>query len=65
MPQSDGKLGFGGSCFPRDLNALLCLLKDLNLPMSTLQGVWDTNLQVRKERDWEALKGRDATEIWG
>ena len=26
--------------------------------MSTLKGVWDTNLRVRPERDWEKLKGR-------
>ena len=26
--------------------------------MSTLKGVWNTNLNVRPERDWEKLEGR-------
>ena len=30
----------------------------LNLNMDTLKGVWQTNLEVRPERDWEKLKGR-------
>ena len=29
-----------------------------NLNMNTLKGVWNTNLEVRPERDWENLKGR-------
>ena len=26
--------------------------------MNTLKGAWNTNLEVRPERDWEDLKGR-------
>ena len=26
--------------------------------MNTIKGVWETNLEVRPERDWENLKGR-------
>ena len=58
IPGPDGKLGFGGSCFPKDVQAIVNYGKSLNLNMNTLEGVWNTNLEVRPERDWENLKGR-------
>ena len=58
VPGPDGKLGFGGSCFPKDINALIALSKDMRLYLHTLQSVWKTNLKVRPEKDWEDLKGR-------
>ena len=58
VPGPDGKLGFGGSCFPKDVNALISLSKDMRLYLHTLQGVWKTNLKVRPEEDWKELKGR-------
>jgi UDPglucose 6-dehydrogenase/GDP-mannose 6-dehydrogenase len=35
--------GFGGSCFPKDVQALRTLGRDLGLPMSLLQAVLDIN----------------------
>ena len=59
VPGPDGKLGFGGSCFPKDINGLISLAKNkLDLWPSTLIGAWATNLDVRPEKDWEKLKGR-------
>ena len=58
VPGHDGKLGFGGSCFPKDIQAIINYGESLGLNMNTLKGVWDTNLEVRPERDWEQLKGR-------
>jgi len=58
IPGHDGKLGFGGSCFPKDIQALIAFSKELDLDLPTLKGAWETNLLVRPERDWEALKGR-------
>tara|TARA_R100000234_G_C4993569_1_gene176734 strand:- start:43 stop:933 length:891 start_codon:yes stop_codon:yes gene_type:complete len=58
IPGPDGKLGFGGSCFPKDVQAIVNYGKSLNLNMNTLEGVWNTNLEVRPEKDWENLKGR-------
>ena len=59
VPGPDGKLGFGGSCFPKDINALIELSKnDLDLWPATLIGAWATNLDVRPEQDWKELKGR-------
>jgi len=58
VPGPDGKKGFGGSCFPKDLNAIIAVAESLSLSMDTLRGAWDTNLKVRPDRDWEQLKGR-------
>jgi len=59
VPGPDGHYGFGGSCFPKDVNALIELAQTkLDLWPSTLIGAWDTNLEVRPEQDWEKLKGR-------
>ena len=58
VPGPDGKLGFGGSCFPKDLLAMIGFGEELGLSLNTLKGVWETNLNVRPEKDWEALKGR-------
>jgi len=61
-PGPDGKYGFGGSCFPKDLNAMIKYAENLNVNPTVLKAVWRKNLEVRPERDWEALKGRAVSE---
>ena len=58
VPGPDGKLGFGGSCFPKDINAFMTLAKNLEVDVPTIEGAWKTNLNVRPEKDWEKLEGR-------
>jgi len=58
VPGPDGKLGFGGSCFPKDIQAMINFAKHLGVSPNVLKGTWETNLDVRPERDWEDLKGR-------
>ena len=58
VPGPDGKYGFGGSCFPKDIQALIHFAKELQVKTPTLQGAWNTNLLVRPEKDWEKLEGR-------
>ena len=58
VPGHDGKYGFGGSCFPKDIQAIIHFSNSLGLDMSVLKGAWKTNLKVRPEKDWEKLKGR-------
>ena len=58
VPGPDGKFGFGGSCFPKDIQAILHFGESLCLNLNTIKGAWKTNLEVRPERDWEELKGR-------
>ena len=53
VPGPDGKFGFGGKCFPKDISAMISFCNQLGLDMHTLSGAWNTNLEVRPERDWE------------
>lgn len=62
VPGPDGRLGFGGSCFPKDIQAMINFGDELDLDLTTLKGAWQTNLNVRPERDWENLKGRAIVE---
>ncbi len=52
VPGHDGKLGFGGSCFPKDIQAMIAFASELGIEASTLKGAWATNLHVRPEQDW-------------
>ena len=62
VPGPDGHYGFGGSCFPKDINALIDVAKTkLDLYPHTLIGAWNTNLEVRPEEDWKKLRGRAVT----
>ena len=58
VPGPDGKLGFGGSCFPKDIQALINFGEQNGIEMNVLKGAWKTNLKVRPDKDWENLKGR-------
>ena len=62
VPGPDGKFGFGGSCFPKDINAFTSMADDLGIEVPTIKGAWETNLNVRPEKDWEKLKGRAVVE---
>ena len=58
VPGPDGKLGFGGTCFPKDLSAFIKFAKDNKINMNIIEAAWKTNLEVRPEEDWKNLKGR-------
>ena len=58
VPGPDGKRGFGGFCFPKDIQAMIQFGKELDLNTTTLKGAWETNLKVRPEKECENLKGR-------
>ncbi len=58
VPGPDGELGFGGHCLPKDLSALLSLCGKLGGHMVVLQAVENLNNWVRKNKDWEEMKGR-------
>ena len=62
VPGPDGKRGFGGSCFPKDINAFMTFTDSIGLNLEVLKGAWATNLNVRPEKDWEKLKGRAISE---
>ena len=58
VPGHDGDFGFGGHCFPKDLSALLHLTDKFGTINNVLQATKDTNDEIRKDRDWENMKGR-------
>lgn len=62
VPGPDGKLGFGGTCFPKDINALIAFANEKGIKMNVLEAAWKTNLEVRPEEDWKDLKGRAVSE---
>ena len=61
VPGHDGKLGYGGTCFPKDVSALLSFSKKHNISLNSIAGGWITNLAVRPEKDWEKKEGRSVS----
>ena len=58
VPGHDGDFGYGGHCFPKDLSALIHLSEKHNTTNNVLKATRDTNDKLRKNRDWEGMKGR-------
>ncbi len=62
VPGPDGSRGFGGSCLPKDINAILNIFNTNDLKSYILESVWERNINKdRKEQDWKKLKGRAVT----
>ena len=57
VPGPDGLNGFGGKCFPKDLNAFTHFSLLNNISPTMLKAVWDKNLEVREEHDWLNIEG--------
>ena len=62
VPGPDGILGFGGTCFPKDLNCLIYFAKKNGITPSVLESAWNKNLQIREEKDWLSMFGRAISE---
>ena len=58
VPGPDGDLGFGGHCFPKDLNAIIYLASILAIDTTLLSAVDEKNNALRSNRDWEGMIGR-------
>lgn len=56
VPGKDDDFGFGGTCFPKDINAFIKLFESHDIDPLVLKSVWDRNLTVRKNKDWELSK---------
>ncbi len=57
VPGPDGSLGFGGKCFPKDINAIIAYAESVGVDPKVLWAAWEKNLEVRKERDWMKIPG--------
>ena len=63
VPGPDGKKGFGGSCFPKDIMSLIHQFSENDIESLILKSSWERNCTVdRPEKDWEILKGRAVSE---
>ena len=58
VPGPDGDFGYGGHCFPKDLDAMLYLALTMGIEPVILRATKEKNNKVRKNRDWENMPGR-------
>lgn len=58
VPGPDGDFGYGGHCFPKDVKALISVAESMDLIPLMLSATDVKNNEVRKNRDWEQMKGR-------
>jgi len=63
VPGPDGKLGWGGSCFPKDTQAFYERAKELGIDMLTLKGAMESNNRVRTFTHAEAVGLKNAPEF--
>jgi UDPglucose 6-dehydrogenase len=61
VPGPDGYKGFGGKCFPKDLNALTYFSLTTGVKPIILKAAWEKNLEVREEQDWLKIEGAVTT----
>lgn len=52
VPGPDGEYGFGGTCFPKDTNALIKTMEENGMNPLVLKSVWEQNKNFRKNWDW-------------
>ena len=62
VPGPDGDRGFGGHCFPKDLKAMIYFAEKNNIDPEMMKSVMRKNDKLRKNRDWEKMKGRAVSE---
>lgn len=57
VPGHDGQLGFGGKCFPKDLNSMIHFATSCGVNPKVLSAAWEKNLEVRNSLDWGEICG--------
>ena len=57
VPGHDGDFGFGGKCFPKDINAMIKRVEELGITPSVMKAAWEKNKEVRKDLDWFDIPG--------
>ena len=57
VPGHDGNFGFGGKCFPKDINAFIKYAESMNVDPKILKAAWKKNLEIRKNLDWYDIEG--------
>jgi UDPglucose 6-dehydrogenase len=62
VPGHDGYRGFGGKCFPKDLNAFINMYKNIGVKPTIMSAVWEKNLEIREYHDWFDIPGATSEE---
>ena len=57
VPGTDGEYGFGGKCFPKDINAFIKYSETKGIDPIILKSVWKKNLEVRENHNWFEIDG--------
>tara|TARA_R110000824_G_scaffold197814_1_gene381455 strand:- start:74 stop:913 length:840 start_codon:yes stop_codon:yes gene_type:complete len=52
VPGHDGDYGFGGTCFPKDINSLINTMIENDVNPTLLKAVWEQNKHLRSDWDW-------------
>ena len=52
VPGIDNDRGFGGTCFPKDLNSLIVQMENHDVNADMFKEIWKYNEQIRKVIDW-------------
>ena len=58
VPGPDGDFGYGGHCLPKDVKALINVTINLGIQPHILMATDNKSNVIRKNRDWEEMKGR-------
>jgi UDPglucose 6-dehydrogenase len=52
VPGIDNDRGFGGTCFPKDLNSLIVQLEKEDINADMFREIWKYNQEIRSVIDW-------------
>lgn len=62
VPGPDGQLGYGGHCFPKDIQNLRAVARELGTGERLFTAMIDRNEEVREKKDWLEMKNRAVIE---
>jgi len=62
VPGPDGELGYGGHCFPKDIQNLRATAKLCGVQEKLFTAMIERNEELRKNKDWLEMKERAVTE---
>jgi UDP-glucose 6-dehydrogenase len=67
VPGPDDQFGFGGTCFPKDINGFLHYACDLGLDMDNFvtATAWEANSHYRETEDWKERLGATTSHAYG